>query len=112
MKRALVWLVTAIRFAAFYIKEVIVCNIRVACDVLWHANQLETGVISFPVNNMTERQRLILATLLTMTPGTLSLELDHRRRLLYIHTLYLNPSAEKLRDSIRRNYEHPIRILF
>jgi multicomponent Na+:H+ antiporter subunit E len=106
------WLGTAVVFTLFYAKEVIISNLRVAKDALSPRPHLRPGIVGIPVEGYTDRQVWALASLLTMTPGSISLEVDETRRVLYLHTLYTEPTAAELRAQIQRDYERPIRILF
>jgi multicomponent Na+:H+ antiporter subunit E len=106
------WLLTAIVFTLFYLKEVVISNLRVARDVLSPQPNLKPGIVGVPVGDYSDRQIWVLASLLTMTPGTISIEVDETKRVLYLHTLYTEPSADELRNQIKRDYERPVRILF
>lgn len=106
------WIGTAFVFSLFYLKEVVISNLRVARDVLSPKPHLTPGIVGVSVADYTDRQIWILASLLTMTPGTISIEVDETRRVLYLHTLYTEPSADELRAQIKRDYERPVRLLF
>ncbi len=106
------WTFTAVVFTLFYIKEVVISNLRVARDVLSPRPHLKPGIVGVPVGDYSDRQIWVLASLLTMTPGTISIEVDEARHMLYLHTLYTEPSADELRAQIKRDYERPVRILF
>ncbi|RME68039.1 MAG: hypothetical protein D6781_11870 [Verrucomicrobia bacterium] len=105
-------LLEGLRFAAFYGKEVVACNLRVAADVVSPRPGWRPGVVAVGLKGMSDRQRLILALLVTMTPGTLSLEVDPREEVLYLHTLYGGADPERLRREILENYARPVRLLF
>ena len=111
MKKWIHWIVTLLRFAVFYAGEILVSNLRVARDVLAPRPKLVPGVLALSVADLSERQIVVLAALLTMTPGTLSLEADRAAGKLYLHCLYLEPSADGLRRTLEEDYVHAIRIL-
>ena len=46
----------------------------------------------------------MMANLLTLTPGTLSLDVSTDRRFLYIHALYID-DVEKVRREIKQGLE-------
>lgn len=106
------WIFTAVAFTLFYIKEVVISNLRVARDVLSPDPDLKPGIVGIHVDGYSDRQIWVLASLLTMTPGTISIEIDEAKHVLYLHTLYTEPSADELRALIKRDYERPICILF
>jgi multicomponent Na+:H+ antiporter subunit E len=111
MTERIVWLITLIKFVGFYSVEVIVSNFRVARDVLSPRLEISPGIVAVPLGDLTDRQIWFLATLLTMTPGTLSLEVDEVARKLYLHCLYTQPSPAELRETIKVKYVRPLCIL-
>ena len=52
----------------------------------------------------------VLANLITMTPGTLSLDVSPDRKTLYVHAMYIN-DPEALRCDIKENLERRARAL-
>ena len=106
------WLLATLSFAAFYLGEILRSNFRVARDVLSPRPRLAPGIVRLPLHDLTDRQIMAYATLLTMTPGTLTLEVDAAARVLYLHTLYAEPSPEALRAQLHATYEERIRRIF
>lgn len=78
-----------IRFTFFYVWELIQSNLRVAYEVLTPTHHMKPGVIGLPLDATTDAQITMLANLITMTPGTLSLDVSNDRRMLYIHAMYM-----------------------
>lgn len=90
-------------FARFFAKEIIVSNLRVAYFVVAPLSKLNAGVIAVPLEDMTDAELTILANMITLTPGTLSLDISDDRRTLYIHTMYIG-EPEQFRRTIREEY--------
>jgi multicomponent Na+:H+ antiporter subunit E len=90
-------IVPLLLFLPFYIKEVVLSNLRVAHDVLTPRHRMRPAVFSIPLEGLNDRQILALANLITMTPGTLSLDVSQDKRLLYIHAMYAEPVEETRR---------------
>jgi len=111
MTNRLIWLITLIRFGGFYLGEVVVSNFRVAMDVVSPRPRISPGIVAVPLGDLTDRQIWFLATFLTMTPGTLSLEVDEVARKLYLHCLYTQPSPDELREIIEVKYVRPLCVL-
>ncbi|WP_447553486.1 Na+/H+ antiporter subunit E [Vreelandella sp. EE22] len=87
-----------IRFIGFFIKELVQANLRVGFDILtppWH---MQPGVIALPLSARTEMEITMVANLISLTPGTLSLDVSDDRRVLYIHAMFLDDE-----DELRRN---------
>lgn len=86
-------------FLAFYIREVVMSNLRVAYDVLTPTHHMKPAFVALPLPSMSERQILILSNLITMTPGTLSLDVSADRSTLYLHAMY-GEDAEEVRGQL------------
>ena len=114
MKTQLHWLnktIHILEFAGFYLFEVVASNIRVARDVLVPSNRMKPGIVEVNVEGLTDRQLLAMANLITMTPGTLSLDiLDDKKRLL-VHSLYLEDARETAK-AIEEQFTERIRRVF
>lgn len=91
----------------FFLKEVLISNIKVARDVLSPSPKIEPGFVSISLEQMSDRQLFVLANMITMTPGTLSLEFSADKRSLTLHTLYAD-TASNLQEDISRNYERRV----
>ena len=63
-----------VRFAGFYALEVVRSNLRVAFDVVTPALRAEPGVVAVPLEARTDAEITLLANLITMTPGTLAVD--------------------------------------
>lgn len=79
-----------IRFVGFFLKALIVSNLRVAYDVLTPTHYMRPGVIAFALDARTDGEITILANLISLTPGTLSLDVSDDKKVLYIHVMYLD----------------------
>lgn len=95
-------------FAAFFLWELLKANLRVAHDVLTPRHRMRPGVIAVPLEPQTDMQLLVLTTLITLTPGTLSLDVSSDRGTLYIHAMYID-DLEQFREAIRNGYERRVR---
>lgn len=95
----------AIRFVGFFLKELVVSNLILAYDVLTpHMNLMKPRVLAVPLDVKTDAQITALANLISLTPGTLSLDVSTDKRALYIHFMYAE-DAEKARREIKKGLE-------
>jgi len=96
--------VQLIRFCLFLTKELIVSSVRVAIDVVKPLPQMRPGVVGIPLDAETDLEITMLANVISLTPGTLSLDVSEDRKTLYIHAMYVvNP--EDLRTEIKEGLE-------
>jgi multicomponent Na+:H+ antiporter subunit E len=94
-------------FVVFYLREVVMANVRVAIDVVTPAHRARPGVIAVPLEAETDAEITILANLITMTPGSLTLDVSEDRRVLYVHAMYVGNPDEYRRD-LKENLERRV----
>ncbi|VGO17333.1 Na(+)/H(+) antiporter subunit E [Pontiella desulfatans] len=93
-----------VRFALFFTKELVVSSWRVARDVIKPLPEMRPGVVGIPIDAETDLEITLLANVISLTPGTLSLDVSPDRKTLYIHAMYvINP--DDLRKEIKEGLE-------
>ncbi|MFP4499535.1 MAG: Na+/H+ antiporter subunit E [Candidatus Hydrogenedentota bacterium] len=102
-KRAL----TAAALTIYFMKEVILGALQVAWAVVAVKDRTWPGIIALELDVRTPAEIGLLANVITLTPGTISLGLSDDRRVLYVHSMFsYNP--ESLKQSIKHGFEHRI----
>jgi len=94
----------AINFFFYFVKELIVANLKVAFDIITPKDYMQPGIVAVPLDAESDMEITLLANLITLTPGTLSLDVSKDKKVLYIHTLYLD-DIEKFRSEIKNGIE-------
>ena len=97
----------AVSFLAFFVVEVVSSNLRVARDVLSPRPRRRPGVVAVPLDAGSDAEITVLANLITLTPGTLSLDVSPDRRLLYVHTMFLD-DPDEFRAELKRSFERRV----
>ena len=95
----------------FYIRELIYANFRIAHDVLTPRLRMRLGIVAVPLDLKKDISFISLANLITMTPGTLSIDISTDRKVLYIHTLYMG-DPDEFRRKIKVEFESRIKEVF
>jgi multicomponent Na+:H+ antiporter subunit E len=85
-------------FLVVFVRELLVANATVAREVLTPGMRLEPAIIVVPTSCTTDVQMMLLANTITMTPGTLSLEVDTVTRELYVHGLFVRDRERFIAD--------------
>ncbi|MEE4263182.1 MAG: Na+/H+ antiporter subunit E [Desulfobacteraceae bacterium] len=93
-----------LRLIGFFGKEMLVSNLKVLWDVLTPRHISRPGIIGLPLDARTDLEIMLVANLISLTPGTLSLDLSEDRRVLYIHVMFLD-DIEKTRQQIKQGLE-------
>ncbi len=96
-----------LRFVTYYLWELLQSNAIIAYDVLTPVHYMKPGVIGIPIEAKTNIEITVLANLITMTPGTLSLDVSEDRKTLYVHAMYIR-DPDQLRASIKENLERRV----
>lgn len=86
------WLLTPVvlaRFLPFYFWEMTRANLKVAGDALRPKPNFSPGFIDIDLDGYTPMQCWAAVCLISMTPGTLSLDLPDGSTKLSVHVLYM-----------------------
>ncbi|NPV76505.1 MAG: Na+/H+ antiporter subunit E [Anaerolineae bacterium] len=100
-----------LEFLSFFLWELLIANIRVVIIVLSPRPKLRPAVIGIPLDIQEDAAITLLVNLITLTPGTLSLDVSTDRRMLYIHSIWVQ-DAETFRAHIKTGYERRVKELF
>jgi multicomponent Na+:H+ antiporter subunit E len=97
--------VALLRFLAGFAVDLVRASLQVALLVVRPRLQLRQAVLAVPVGGASDRLLTVLANAISLTPGTLTLEVDRSRSTLYVHVLDVGPGAgavERVRADILR----------
>jgi multicomponent Na+:H+ antiporter subunit E len=98
----------AVSFLVFYLWQLLKSNLRLAYDVITPGYQMRPGVIAIPLEAKEDAEITLLANLITLTPGSLALDLSADRTILYIHVIYLDDDVETTRRDIKDRLERRV----
>jgi len=85
------------RFVFFFLHELIVANLQVARVVLRRKLAIRPGIVALPLDARSDVEITLVSNLLSLTPGTLSLEVSHHGKMLLIHSLDVADEGELVR---------------
>ena len=95
-----------INLVLFFLKELVIANLRVTWDIITPRFMMHPGVIAYPLAARTDYEITILANLISLTPGTLSLEVSEDRKILYFHAMYIKEGdMEAVIKEIQNGFE-------
>jgi multicomponent Na+:H+ antiporter subunit E len=93
--------------AALFVYELILSSWRVAVLVVSPNMNLKPGIFAYPLKVDRDFEITLLANLITLTPGTLSVDVSDDRRTLYIHALDCS-DPDQARMDIASGFERKI----
>lgn len=94
----------AIKFVFYFLYKLIMANIQVAYDVITPRYFFKPGIIRYHTEAATDIEVNLLSTVISLTPGTLILDISDDRKVLYIHVMYLKDKEHFISD-IRNGFE-------
>lgn len=94
-----------IGFMVFFTREMITANIKIAIDAVTPVIYMTPAIIKLPLEAKTDLEITLLANLLSLTPGTLSIDVSENRNYLYVHTTYMNEGPDMLKEKIKNGFE-------
>ena len=93
-----------IGFFFFILYEMIMANIQVAYDVITPRYFFQPGIVKYPMDARSDLEINLLSTVISMTPGTLILDISEDKKSLYIHVMYLK-NKEQFIAQIKNGFE-------
>ncbi|WP_285274552.1 Na+/H+ antiporter subunit E [Halopseudomonas bauzanensis] len=91
--------------------DIVTANFEVARLILGPTRRLRPAFVVYPLELRDEFAISVLATTISLTPGTVSADISDDHRRLLIHGLDV-PDEQELIDTIKQRYEKPLREVF
>lgn len=97
-----------LKLGAFTVKELVVANLRVALYTVSSLRTLRPAVLRVPLEpESTDAEITLLSTLITLTPGTLTIDVTESRDALFVHVMHVEDAAETIRE-IKHGFERRV----
>ncbi|MRG86673.1 Na+/H+ antiporter subunit E [Salinibacillus xinjiangensis] len=96
-----------IKLIFLFVKELILSNINILKLVYKPKLNFQPGIFALPTDLKSNWEITLLANLISLTPGTLSIAVSHDHAYLYIHAMDI-PDAEEEINSIKETFEKAI----
>lgn len=91
----------ALWFLVFFLWKLVHANAVLAWEVITPQNRIREGIVAVSVDGCTPGLITVIANAISLTPGTLSLEVNPVREELYVHVLHLR-DLESVRTDLLR----------
>ena len=100
-----------ISFFLFFIYELIKANLQVAWEMATPKFHMTPGIVGVPLDVKSDAEITLLANLITLTPGTLSLDISEDKKVLYVYSMYIG-TRENFISSIKNGFEKRVKKLY
>lgn len=94
-------------FTGFFLKELVISSWRVVVVVLTPKMTMRPGVVAIPLTVTSEAAITMLGNLITLTPGTLTLDVSSDHGTMYVHAMDVG-DVEVFRAGIKNGFEKRI----
>lgn len=101
----------ALRLLAVFLKDIVVANLEIARRILGPESAIRPRFVWVPLSIANPQGAAVFAAMITMTPGTLSVDITPDRRWLLVHAFNVDDEATLVRD-VQRRYEQPLKEIF
>lgn len=92
----------AVRFAAVFFRDFVEANFVVAWEVITPNNEsVNEGIVAIPLTGASDGIVTIVANAISLTPGTLTLEVRRDPTVLYVHVMHLREIEDVRRDVLQ-----------
>lgn len=93
---------------AYFVEQLLLANVQMVRNTLSPLSHLKPAILRVPlVDGMTDIEVTTLANMITLTPGTLSLDVSADRRALFVHFMHVE-DAEAAIHGIKHGFERRI----
>ena len=77
-----------VRLALFFLWELLLSSLRVAWDVIRPFPQNQPAIVEMPLSVKSDLEILLVTNLISLTPGTLSVDVTPDRKTLLVHAMF------------------------
>ncbi len=80
-------------FLGFFFQELVISNLKLARTIFSRKLDLRPAIVAIPLDAETDEEISILANLLTITPGSLTIDISDHKKYIYVHVLYAHDAG-------------------
>ena len=87
-----------IAFVGFFLKSLILSNIKIAVDIVTPIWYMKPGVLRFELLSKTDIEIMLVSNFISLTPGTLVLDVSEDKKTLFVHAMFLDDEEKIIAD--------------
>ncbi|MFO8126890.1 Na+/H+ antiporter subunit E [Yoonia sp.] len=100
-----------VRLVLFFLYDLCVSSIRVAYDVLTPTDHSNPAILEMPLDVKSDIEILLVTNLISLTPGTLSLDVTPDRKTLIVHAMFAD-DPDAVIASLKSGMERMVKEVF
>ncbi len=107
-QRARVNVARTIHFVGFVLYKLVEANLYLAWEIITPQNRINVGVVAVPLRTESTTAAMIVANVITLTPGTITIESLGSPPVLYVNVMHLS-DVERVRTDLLHIEELSVR---
>jgi multicomponent Na+:H+ antiporter subunit E len=100
-----------LKLVGYFLYELVVSSVRVAWDVVTPKHLSNPAIIEMPLDVKSDLEILLVTNLISLTPGTLSLDVTPDRKTLIVHAMFADDPEALVRE-LKDGMERKVREVF
>lgn len=100
-----------VRLILYFLYEFVISSIRVAWDVVTPRHHSSPAILQMPLDVKSDFEILLVTNLISLTPGTLSLDVTPDRKTLFVHAMFAE-DPDALVAELKNGMERMVREVF
>lgn len=100
-----------ISFVFYFLYELVKANLQVAYEVSTPKLRMKPGIVMVPLDIQSDIGITLLANMISLTPGTLSLDVSDDKKVLYVHAMYIH-DRDQFIHGIKNGFEKRLLDIF
>lgn len=106
--RARVRPLAVVHLVLFTLYKLVEANLVLAWEIITPRNKINVGVVAVPLRTDSEIAMMVVANIITLTPGTVTIEVQGSPSVLFVNVLHLH-DLEVVRRDLQRIEELSVR---
>lgn len=90
-----------------FLKELVLSSVFVLKEIVRPNSKIKPGIIAVPTHLKTDWELTVFSLLISLTPGTLTMEISEERDILFVHTMDI-VDTEAVIKQIKNTFEKAI----
>lgn len=92
----------------YFLWELLIANLRLAQDTVTFGLKVRPTIVRVPLDAKTDSEIFLFSVLVTLTPGTMSMEVDQNKEALWVHVLYPDGGPEACVRQLKDGFERRV----
>ncbi len=91
------------------VRELVKSSLQIAFDIITPTHYMRPGIIKIKLDARTPAEITLFSNMLTLTPGTLSLDVSDDGEYLFVHVMYIKDTdIELVKTKLKQRFELPL----